>query len=806
MLLFPVLGLAAAVLTTGLPRPPSGLPVTPHARRLILASMRQAPAPRSAQLRSVTGEAVVPLMVQMFGGAAALNRAGIPARELSPSFAAVTPPVTELGRLWSLPGVQRVDGTRYLRPRLDKSLPIIGANKLHDLGLHGRGVMIAMVDTGVDFRHADLRSSDGSSRISFLVDAMTARGPLHPELPDTDGMAVFTKADIDALLAAEAAGHKPALDIPTVDTGGHGTHVAGIAASSGLASSGRFPAGRYVGVAPEATLCAVKGTRDGASFSDKDILTGIRFCVERAADAKQPVVVNLSLGSDGGPHDGSSALEMAIDELMADLPGRALVAAAGNSGEDDIHASGGLLNGTDEITIKVDTGSGDSGGQSSLALEVFFNTASPQTADGVGHIDLELYSPGGKVLRSLAGESNQGTFTGEGVGILDNSDDTMTGLRGAVVVIHSPDPASSVKTGDWRLRIKGQTQRYDVWKVDATEDLTVSLGKHLDPDGYIEIPAAARTAISVGAMRSRDSWLRVDGKMVTLTRELQRVAPFSSGGPTGDGRFAPDILAPGEFIISALSSKAPPSSPASDFAVPGDPNLLIADDGLHGVLRGTSQATPHVAGAIALLFELSPDLTGTQLRELLRTTASTDPLAPSYGPRRGFGTLSLETALAALRGSPPEELDIGRSDVGVNYDSILPGVGQATVTVTPRDPRWVPLGPGQKVEISADAGDWLGPTVDTGHGRYERVLVARGPRGTRANVSVRVNGLTLVRTVHVDFVASDSEVGSPYLIGSCSYSGGARPTGGLWLLGLLALSGAGMGYRRTRRPRPESRA
>lgn len=801
MLLFPVLGLAAAVLTAQLPQPPTGLPVTPHARRLILASMRQTAAPRSAQLRSLTGEAVVPLMVQMFGGAAALNRAGIPARELSPSFAAVTLPITELGRLWSLPGLQRVDGVRYLRPRLDRSVPLIGATAMHKLGLSGRGSMIAIVDTGVDFRHADLRNSDGSSRIAFLVDAMTPRAALHPELPDTDGMAVYTKADLDDVLAAEATGHPPAMNIPTVDTSGHGTHVAGIAAGNGRATSGRLAAGRYVGVAPEAALCVVKGTRDGASFSDKDILTGIRFCVERAEAAQQPIVVNLSLGSGGGPHDGSSALELAIDELMTDKPGRALVVASGNSGEDDLHASGGLLNGTDEIPIKVGSGTGDSGGGSSVALEVFFNTAAPQTSDGIGRIDLELYSPAGKVLRSAPGESNQGTFPNEGVGIIDNSDDTMMGLRGAVILINATSPTETVKSGEWRLRIKGQTLRYDVWMVEATADLEVSLRRHLDPDGYIEIPAAARTAISVGAMRSRDSWVRVDGKMVTLARELLRVAPFSSGGPTGDGRFAPDILAPGEFIISALSSKAPPSSPSSDFAVPGDPSLLIADDGLHGVLRGTSQATPHVAGAIALLFELAPNLTGTQLRELLRTTADTDPLAPSYGPRRGFGTLSLETALAALRGSPPEGLDIGRSDLGVNYDAIVPGAGQAVLTVTPRDPRGVPLGPGQRVELISDAGDWLGPTVDTGHGRYERVLIARGPRGTRATVSAKVNGQPILRTVHIDFVASDSEIGSPYVIGSCSYGGAGSSgagSGGLWQLGLLGLLAALVRYCRTR--------
>lgn len=787
-------GLPGGAAATELPRMPSGLSITPHARRLILSATGHAIAP-AEMLRREVAPALVPLIVKVAGGAAAesLSRAGLPAHKLSPSFAAVTLPASELPRLFAVPGLLQVDGVRYLRPRLDRSVPYIGATALHSLGVTGRGVMVAIIDTGIDFRHADFRNEDGSSRIAFLVDAATARGSLHPELPDSDNMAVYTKADIDALLVAEAMGQKPPLRIFEIDQSGHGTHVAGIAAGNGRATATPFPPGRYVGVAPDATLCIVKGTRDGVGFADKDILTGVRFCVEQANAMQLPVAVNLSLGSNGGPHDGSSALEQSLDELLFNQKGRALAAAAGNSGTEDLHASSRSFDGSHEIPIAVDAGDGSIGVRSGVTLEVFFSVkaAPTSTGDASGHIDLELRSPSGKVLRASAGASNQGKFQSEGVAILDNSDDTMSGMRSALVLISGENESTSVKLGDWKLRIIGSTERYDVWIVDASADLKVHLRAHLDPDGYVEIPAAARSAISVGAMRTRSDWTRKGGQVVTFDRELFRVAPFSSGGPTLDGRFAPDILAPGEFIISSLSAAAPPTDPRSAFFLPGTPGFLIADDGVHGVLRGTSQATPHVTGAVALLFALDPDLTGSAVREILRTSATNDLFAASYGPRRGFGTLNLQTALLFLRGSPPGPPDPVRSDIGVNFDALSPGVGQAVITVTPRDAHGVPLGGGQSVTITSDAGDWLGPTVDTGWGRYERVLLPHGPRGTQATVKARVQGISLVRTVSVHFVGDTGEIGTPFQMAGCTMLPGQaahlKDRGSVCFAGLLAL-------------------
>jgi subtilisin family serine protease len=744
--------------------------------RIAVLQMMGAMAPAAAAAAS--GE--TRLLVRHPGGAAALQRAGLRATALSTTVASVRLAPAELGRLVTLPGVTAIDGLHRLRPRLDRSRGLIGATVLNAAGVSGRGVLVGFVDTGIDFRHADFRHVDGTTRVGFLLDAGAPRGTLHPELPDYAGMALYTADDLNAVLAAEAKGMSPPLQIVQSDIIGHGSHVAGIAGSSGLATAKGKSIGRYVGVASQSSLCVVKGTRDDQTFSDDDLLTGVRFCLDRAADAKQPVVINLSLGSAGGAHDGSSLLEQSLDELVGDAPGRAVVVAAGNSGEVDGHASAALLDGLHEIPIHIapsdSTMSGGPSGQSSVSLEVYYDASAPHVGSD-GAVDLELKAPGGKVLKVPVGQTLQGRFDDDGVGTIDNSDTSMTGLRGAAVVIAKGTGQTSLKAGDWTLRLRGRTLRYDVWLVDPLEDPTVALRAHVDPDIHVEIPAGGHNVIAVGALRSRMDWLRADGMNEVVGRPVGGAAEFSASGPTRDGRFAPDVLAPGEFVVSVLASTTSLSDSRSAFFEPHDPGVLVADDGLHGVLRGTSQAAPHVAGAVALLLQLDPTLTPTQVRELLRTTTAGDRDG-GYGPRHGFGTLSLTNALTRLRGAPATLVDAAQSDVGVNRDVATPQFGEVTVTVTPRDQREVPLGAGVAVDISADGGEWAGPVVDTGLGRYERVLRTTAPRGTRITITAHAAGIELLRHPVVYLVGERSEIGAPFVLAGCTAAGLPGCSGG----------------------------
>src|SRR5690606_17666782 len=137
---------------------------------------------------------------------------------------------------------------------------------------------------------------------------------------------ILSAVEIDALLAGERLQRQDGRRISlATDHLGHGTHVASLAAGAGRVSS------RYRGVAPEATLVIARVASVTSAVSDFGVLMATRFIFDRADELAMPAVVNLSLGGDFGPHDGSAAVGKALVEL-AEPPGRALVVAAGNSG------------------------------------------------------------------------------------------------------------------------------------------------------------------------------------------------------------------------------------------------------------------------------------------------------------------------------------------------------------------------------------------------------------------------------------------------------------------------------------------
>ncbi|HSU40786.1 MAG TPA: S8 family serine peptidase, partial [Polyangiaceae bacterium] len=238
------------------------------------------------------------------------------------SLAAARP---ELTLSWSPP----------LRLLLDHADGFTGASAFRNAtGLTGRGVILGMIDTGLDPTHPDLRDASGKSRILWWLDFSRERAGLHPELEDELGCridpndsngvpcAVLDGDDVETLLADNDSTNDPR------DFGGHGTHVASLAGGTGRSNSPP----RYVGVAPEASYIVARVARKGGGIYDTDVLKAASFVFERAQDLARPAVVNLSLGSDFGGHDGSSPVERGLESLVgADHPGRAIVVAAGNS-------------------------------------------------------------------------------------------------------------------------------------------------------------------------------------------------------------------------------------------------------------------------------------------------------------------------------------------------------------------------------------------------------------------------------------------------------------------------------------------
>lgn len=738
-----------------------------------------------------SGDGRALVTVRIPGGSDTLRRAGFAAERLAGSVAALRATAGELARLLALPDVEVVEERRILRPTLDASGPAIGAPAARmETGLDGSGVLVGVVDTGADFRHADLRRADGSTRVAALLDFANVRGALHPELPDYGGAALWLAADIDAVLAAERAGMTPATTVDERDTNGHGTHVSGIAASNGLATARGFDAGRYVGIAPGADLIVVQASRGDASFSDADVVTGCRFAVEQARRLHRPIAVNLSLGSNSGPHDGTSNLELAIDALFPNTTsGQAIVVAAGNEGSRDQHAGAWALDGSIDIPIAAPS---SSQANAQLVLEVWYS----------GSLSIAMRSPSGRRVGPVAsGHVDSGAMTAEGQVIIDNGGSSPRrgdGRQSASVAIAGPTDGAPA-AGIWTMTFAGTASRWDAWITDEpAAAVPAHFQDYLAEDDRLDLPATAHNVIVAGSFVTKNQWITIDGMAVNRTSVLGAPSAFSSSGPTADGRFAPDVIAPGEYIASSLSQDATPDNPQSAFFVGTGNHLAWADDGLHGVLRGTSQAAPHVTGAVALLLQADPTLTPAELREVLRVTARDD--GGGFTPRAGFGKLDVLAALRFVRGARASAVSATASSVGLTRDVVPPGDTTTIVSVTPRGDDGTALGPGHHVAIAASAGVPLGDVVDTGVGRYERTFVAHAPRGAAAVVSAVVDGVPLAAHPTFYIVDARADIGGAFAAGGgCTLARTTvAPTGTLLLAALLV---AVRNSRRRRRAR-----
>ena len=178
--------------------------------------------------------------------------------------------------------------------------------------LYGQGTLVAVIDSGIDYANADFRNEDGTTRIRALWDQSVVPGEngLPPE-----GYAIgveYSAAQInEALNAGSEAGMRAA--VPSRDTSGHGTAVAGIAAGNGRGSRGR----QYRGVATQSELLVVKlaSPRKDGFPRTTELMQGIDYVIKKALEFQMPVAVNISFGNTYGAHDGTSLLERFIDDI-----------------------------------------------------------------------------------------------------------------------------------------------------------------------------------------------------------------------------------------------------------------------------------------------------------------------------------------------------------------------------------------------------------------------------------------------------------------------------------------------------------
>lgn len=521
-----------------------------------------------------------------------------------------------LDQIRQLPISLRVERPHPLSVYLDRSVPDIGANTVwqgikdsYGRNVTGAGIIIGIVDTGIDISHPDFTFPNGTTKILYVWDQTTSG-----HSPSGLGYGYeCTSSDIQDRTC------------PEVDTFGHGTHVAGIAASSGQAT------GKYVGVAPDARIIFVKSGSaacDGASwnFYDSEILDGINYIVKKAAQLKMRAAINLSLGGNIGAHDGTASLELGLDAFVQ--AGTPIAVAAGNDAGNSVHIRGQLSEGGNiTINVQVKTTTTD------LQLDIWHSTQD--------QFDATLIAPNGE--RYLIPTPTGGAISPYG-NITTLAGSSTLGKELSMEV----SATQTLSTEVWKINLKATrvnsgTGVWDAW-VDATTCVFPGAfflsgdGYEIDPHDTIGIPGTARYVVTVGAYITKPSWV-VNG--TTYGRKdlsVGAIAAFSSLGPTRDGRIKPDIVAPGMFIASARSAVVPTSE--------NDP------DSFHRVLSGTSMATPHVVGLIALMLQYNPNLQATTISQTLKETARLDGFTGmiSVGsPSWGFGKIDSRTATGYYR-------------------------------------------------------------------------------------------------------------------------------------------------------------
>ncbi len=565
-------------------------------------------------------------------------------------FSVVQVPVTAILDLLKDPDLIYAELPSPARVCLDQSLPQIRIPQVWEqTTLSGKGVIVGIIDSGIDIRHPAFRNADGSTRIHTILD-LSVPGNRY-------GGTIYDRHDIDqTLLYNSPFSHK--------DQTGHGTHVAGIAGGSGK-SGGRAEA--YSGIAYESDLVIVKATRDrdGINFQSSDQLIALAFIDSVAKAEGQPYVANLSFGGHAGAHDGTALVERYINSLVGvGRPGKAIVTVAGNDGEDEIHAQVNLTNqaSRQEISFVIDSFISNAGSANDY---VQFDGWYPGTAQ----VSVSLISPSGQTfgpVRSGQVLDKQGSDGAVYIwnGFYEDSDlyyrgvNPFNGDKEIYIELEDKQSTHPPEPGEWTLVVQGEEAQVDFYIANHSFDVEFDQGKI--STGKISIPGTAQSVITVGSYCSKKVWNDIDGNRLTLdtqgTLKQGDLSPFSSSGPTRDNRIKPEVVAPGQIVGSALSGDALPTENLSIFYSSSSsyPYAFWLPDSAYGLSSGTSMAAPHVAGLVALILEKYPEANATQIKTMLTASTRIDGFV-GQTPNHlwGYGKLDARTVFQIEPGQDP---------------------------------------------------------------------------------------------------------------------------------------------------------
>ena len=505
---------------------------------------------------------------------------------LTGGFAILRVPQEQIEQVISLKEIEYAEKPKRLYFAIDKArsasclIPVQAGAE----GLSGRGVLVGIVDSGIDYFHEDFRNADGSSRILFLADQVSGN--------------IYTKTEIDRVLRSGSR-EEAKKRIPSEDVGGHGTAVAGIAAGNGRESGGK-----YRGVAYESELAIVRlGIAGPYDFPrTTQLMEGVELIVRAASELSMPLALNISFGNSYGSHDGNGLLERYLDSLSG-VGKSVFVIGTGNEGASGGHASGRLRSGeAAEIELSIapyETGFG---------LQIWKNYED----------DLQIWisDPAMTEVKEVSGRLGPQRIRLKDAMILGYYGEPGPYNTAQEVYLEFLPVKQYIESGIWRIILKAGRVRegsYDLW-LPAEAALNKSTRfLRPTPDTTLTIPSTAIRPISVGAY---------DASTGTY-------APFSGRGDTRLRKLPkPDLAAPGVGIMTTKSGGGYNPVTGTSFAAPmvtGAAALLME----WGIVRGKD-----------------PYLYSDKVKAYLRKGAKVLPGFEAYpNPEVGWGALCVSESL-----------------------------------------------------------------------------------------------------------------------------------------------------------------
>ena len=507
------------------------------------------------------GEKTWELIVRYNGSLESLRDEGIRVDELAAGYAVLVVPESRIEQVSAMEQIVYIEKPKRLffasnMARAASCLSTIqtssgsgtggvgaGAGVISGLesGLTGRGVLVAVIDSGIDYFHSDFRNPDGTTRIGLLA--------------DQDRDRIYTREEINAAL--ETGSRSSALElVPSTDPSGHGTAVAAIAAGNGREGNGV-----YRGVAYESELMVVKlGTPLTDSFPrTTQLMKALDLVVRRARDMNRPLAVNISFGNTYGSHDGTSLLETFIND-MSGIGRNVIVAGTGNEGTGAGHRAGSLVMGQEE--------------NAQLSIAPYETGMGVQLWKSyVDQFSIRLVTPSGEIIGPIDSRLGPQELRYGGTQILIYYGKPSPFSRAQEVYFDFLPVRDYLDSGIWTFRLTPErivTGRYDMWL--PSRGLLNPSTRFLRPvpETTLTIPSTAANVISVGAYDdSYRAYADFSGR--GFTRQTQQVKP--------------DLAAPGVDIVTARRGGGYEAVTGTSFAAPfvtGSAALLMQ----WGILQG----------------------------------------------------------------------------------------------------------------------------------------------------------------------------------------------------------------------------